>query len=117
MLFSLVARRSVPASATMMATASRPLSTQTLAQVQDLESTLKNLRWNHSKDTVHEIRDLMNESKTNHAIKVPDAALEDQVCTRMQDIRSKLQDGDRDAVHAEIFGLKRLVKSQLYGQA
>ena len=114
MMFSLVARRT----ALPMAMARRPLSTQTLAQVQDLESMLQNLRWSNSKDTVQEIRALMNECKTNHAVKIPDARLEDQVCTRMRDIQEQLSGNgaNRDAVQAEIFGLKRMVKSELYGQ-
>lgn len=116
---SMIARRMVP-----MALRSRPLSVQTLAKVQDLESVLSNLHWTNCKDNVKEIRQLMNECKTNHAIRIPDDQLEHQVCARMAEIQSHILPSgtqaahswaEREAVNAEISGLKSMVKSELYG--
>eukprot|EP00429_Kryptoperidinium_foliaceum_P037604 CAMPEP_0176179392 /NCGR_PEP_ID=MMETSP0120_2-20121206/91915_1 /TAXON_ID=160619 /ORGANISM="Kryptoperidinium foliaceum, Strain CCMP 1326" /LENGTH=117 /DNA_ID=CAMNT_0017517563 /DNA_START=275 /DNA_END=628 /DNA_ORIENTATION=- len=95
--------------------ARRPLTAQAQASVQDLESALQNLRWSDCKDSVKEIRQLMNECKTNHAIRVPDAALENQVSSKLGAIRAELNGrADHNAIDAEILGLKRMVKSELY---
>lgn len=113
-LSSTLARRS----ARTMLVARRPLTAQSLAQVQDLESVLTSLHWKSSKDTVEEIRQMMDEYKTNHAIRVPEQ-LEDQVCSRMGNIKTQISTNpaaDRNTIDTEIFGLKRMVKSELYRQ-
>lgn len=116
MLLSRVARRSAPLTRRM---ASRSLThTPAVTKALDLEVMFKNKHWKDSKDTVHEISDLLNECTMNRAARAPDAALEEQVCTQLKNVEQKLQgNATHDAVQAEVFGLKRMVKSKLYGQA
>lgn len=99
----------------------RPLSVATMAKVMDLEATLHKLHWHSTEDNVKEIVQLMDECKTNHAVRIPDDKLESLVRARLGDIRTQLTttihdpSDARQAIDTEIFGLKQMVRSQVYG--
>lgn len=118
MLFSLstIARRSAMTLRPRVTSAAAPISTQAAAQVHNLESMLQNMRWSDSKDTVKEIEHLLNEAKTNHAVPEPDAGLEEQVCSSIENIQDLIQThhATHDQVQHEIGGLKKVLKNKLY---
>lgn len=96
-------------------TASAGFSTQTVAQVEAVEGMLRDLCWAELKDNVHSLRDLMNEFKTNHALKKPDAAMENQLANEMQDIQELFADGtNRDEANWRICRLKSMMKEKMY---
>lgn len=92
-------------------------STQTETQAETLEKMLHDLRWNAIKDNVKELRALMNEPKTNHAVIEPDALFSDEVSAKMQAIQDMISAPapSRDAIDASVFGLKTMVKGKMYG--
>jgi hypothetical protein len=125
MTFSNIARRTICVAATraprtpMNLNFIRPagvaFSTNAVSQVQAVEDMLKNLRWADLKDNVHEVRDLMNEMKTNHAIRKPSPAMEAQVADEMAQIQKMSTDPNRrEEVGKRVVGLKRMVKQELY---
>ena len=121
MSLSLFARRSGMMASRRIPAFANPsvatLSTQTDAQVHVVEDLLVNLHWDYIKDNVEEIRQLLNETKTNHAVREPNAILEDQVANKMKEIQDMIAfnpSPDRGEVEARVCGLKRMVKSELY---
>lgn len=93
------------------------LSTQTESQVHAVEDMLVNKHWNYLKDDVEVIRQLLNEKKTNKAIREPNAVLEDQVANAMQEIQNMIAANpcpSRFDVESRVCGLKRKVKAELY---
>lgn len=123
-----IARRSICVAATRTPRASmvprlnciRPtavaFSTNAVSQVEAVEGMLKNLRWADLKDNAHELRELMNEMKTNRAVRKPGAELEAKVAQEMKEIQKMFADpeGCRDEVGRRVTGLKRMMKGQLY---
>ena len=113
---AMMASRRAPRFLVSHPTTMAAFSTQTQNQVQQVEEKLNSLNWAHLKDNVHEIRNLMDEPKTNHAIRVPDATLEMQVVEYMKEIQDMIADpaADMDQVQLRVCGLKRMVKDKLY---
>ena len=96
--------------------AKRMVSTHTYAQVQALEKLFDNLHWHDARDKVEEIRELMDEHKTNHAIKIPPLKFEDMVTDTLRDIELMAQQvgSEHDAVFHRVFDVEREVKDALY---
>ncbi|CAB9502601.1 expressed unknown protein [Seminavis robusta] len=92
-------------------------STQTHAQVEALEESLKKMQWSDVKDNVKVIRQLMNEVKTNHALNKPGPDFEGYVADSMADIQKMIGGSaapSKDEIAARVFGLKGEVKGKLY---
>ena len=100
-------------SATKMA-ATRRFTTNTVSQVESVEGVLKNMKWTDLKDNVRGVRNLLNEVKTNHALKA-DQQLESKVATEMKEIQQMVSNNAaRAEVESRITALKKMTKQQLY---
>ena len=118
-MLSTAARRSVIASSRMakntFSPAAASFSTQTYKQVETVEDMLKNLRWSDVKDEMKCIKSIMNEGKTNHAIRQPDATFEQRVEADVSEIQNMIATNpNHDEVWHRIHDLKMEVKGQLY---
>jgi hypothetical protein len=115
------ARRPALMAARRLAMVSTPspaagLSTLAGQQVSRTEDLLTNMHLAYLKDNVEEVRQLLNEPKTNHSLH-PDASLEDDVArelSNIQDILMKSSSPDLNAIESRVSGLKKHVRSQLY---
>jgi hypothetical protein len=115
------ARRPALMAARRLAIVSTPsptacLSTLASQQVTRMEDLLMNMHWAHLKDNVEEVRQLLNEPKTNHSLH-PDASLEDEVTRELssiQDMLMKSSSPDLNVIESRVSGLKKHVRSQLY---
>ena len=94
----------------------RLVATQTFAQVQALERIFENLHWHDAKDKVEEIRELMDEHKTNHSVKTPDAEYEQMVTERLHTIQGLAEQvgANHGDVFHRVFNVERDVKQSLY---
>ena len=97
-----------------------PLSTAASQQVLRIEDLLTNMHWTHLKDNVEEVRQLLNEPKTNHSLH-PDPTLEDEVTReleRIEDLVMKASSSSSDlllpSIESHVCGLKSHVRSHLY---
>ena len=111
----LAARRlaNLPASA---ATAAAPLSTVASQQVYRIEDLLTSMHLAHLKDNVEEVRQLLNEPKTNHSLH-PESSLEEEVTRELRTIETMVNSSstpDLPAIESRVCGLKNHVRSQLY---
>ena len=110
-----VARRLASVSPTLT-TATAPLSTVASQQVYRIEDLLVNMQLAHLKDNVEEVRQLLNEPKTNHSLH-PESALEDMVTRELHTIEDMVMTSsapDLSAIESRVCGLKNHVRSQLY---
>jgi len=127
-LTSLLARRSTSFLKAAAATTSRThlsvsaaaaFSTQTRTQVETVEGMLQG-GWAPIKSNMKEIRMLMDEHKMNHAVKTPDAEFDKEVAEKLGEITNVIKDfpdpapANMDAVDAQVFGLKKMLKQKLY---
>lgn len=118
-MFSIALRRSAMMAATRGGgITSKAFSTQAMAQVEAVEELCKNFNWADIRDEVKEIRQILNEPKTNKAIHIPEdiSAFEQLVVNNMTDLQSMLS-GNRanhDEVYNKAHGLKGEVKTALY---
>lgn len=122
-MFSLsVVSRRVAATAmsrSALATTAKPMaafSTRAYAQVESMEEALTHKHWADVKDNVKEIRELMDEVKTNHAIHMPDAQFEGYVTDNMEAIRKMIgtANTNKEEIADRVFDLKMEVKGKLY---
>jgi hypothetical protein len=93
-----------------------PLSTVANQQVLQLENMLASMHWVHLKDNVKEVRQLLNEPKTNRSLRAA-SSLEDEVACELRSIEAmmmKSSSPDLDAIESRVYGLKNHVRSQLY---
>jgi len=109
----LAARRlaNLPASA-----AAAPLSTLANQQVYRIEDLLTSMHLAHLKDNVEEVRQLLNEPKTNHSLH-PESSLEDLVTRELrtiEDMVTATSVPNLSAIESRVCGLKNHVRSQLY---
>ena len=112
----LAAARRLPNLPMSVAAAAAPLSTVATQQVYRIEDLLTNMQWVHVRDNVDEVRQLMNEPKTNHSLH-PESSLEDEVTRELRTIEDMLKTSSAPDVHAiasRVCGLKNHVRSQLY---
>lgn len=115
-----VARRALLAGARRIpSTPVAAFSTQTQTQISLLEKKLEDLHWKNIKDQVQELRHLMNEPKTNHAVHEPDALFTSEVESKMADIYQMLNSPapNREAVDHVVFEMKKSMKDKMYGSA
>ena len=112
-MLSRFSRRSLPM---IVRVGKRVVSTQTYAQVQALERVFENLHWKDAKDKVEEIREIMDEYKTNHSVATPDAKFEQMVTEKLHEIEEMAGQvgSEHKQVFHEVFGLEDEVKSELY---
>jgi hypothetical protein len=121
MTFSVAARRPVLMAARRLASMSSPsvvapLSTAANQQVVHMEDMLTRMQWPHLKDNVEEVRQLLNEPKTNHSLHA-ESSLEDDVARELRSIEAmmvKSSSPDLGAIESRVHGLKNHVRSQLY---
>jgi hypothetical protein len=125
MISSMVARSSILlasrrlANLTTSAAAAAPLSTLASQQVYRIEDLLTSMQWVHLKDNVEEVRQLLNEPKTNHSLH-PRSSLEDEVTLELRTIEDMLKTSSAPDLHGiacRVNGLKNHVRSQLYNLA
>jgi len=113
----LMATRHLPKLSTPAATVtSAPLSTVASQQVLRMEDLLTSMHWIHLKDNVEEVRQLLNEPKTNHSLH-PESSLEDDVTRELRMIEDMVVKGsssDLPSIESRVCGLKNHVRSQLY---
>ena len=96
--------------------AAAPLSTVASQQVYRIEDLLASMQWAHLKDNVEEVRQLLNEPKTNHSLH-PESSLEDLVTRELRTIEDMVMTTsapDLSAIESRVCGLKNHVRSQLY---
>jgi uncharacterized membrane protein YgaE (UPF0421/DUF939 family) len=110
----LAARRlaNLPASAAVAA----PLSTLASQQVYRIEDMLASMHLAHLKDNVEEVRQLLNEPKTNHSLH-PESSLEEDVARELRFIEDMVMTSSAPnlpAIESRVCGLKNHVRSQLY---
>jgi hypothetical protein len=86
----------------------------TVSQVQQVEDMLKNMKYADLKDHVHEVRELMNEVKTNHSLRQVSPATEAKIAETMAAIQQLSASGSREEVNKRVCGLKRTLKQELY---
>ena len=99
--------------------AAAPLSTLASQQVYRIEDLLTSMQWVHLKDNVEEVRQLLNEPKTNHSLH-PRSSLEDEVTLELRTIEDMLKTSSAPDLHgiaSRVNGLKNHVRSQLYNLA
>lgn len=99
--------------------AAAPLSTLASQQVYRIEDLLTSMQWVHLKDNVEEVRQLLNEPKTNHSLH-PRSSLEDEVTLELRTIEDMLKTSSAPDLHgiaSRVHGLKNHVRSQLYNLA
>ena len=123
MISSIVARRSTLLAARCLAnvlptsaSVAAPLSTMASQQVYRIEDMLASMHWAHLKDNVEEVRQLLNEPKTNHSLH-PESSLEDEVTRELRTIEDMVMTSstpDLYAIESRVNGLKNHVRSQLY---
>jgi uncharacterized protein YoaH (UPF0181 family) len=91
-------------------------STVTDDQIQGFEGVLRKLQWSDVKDEVEEIRQIMHEGTTNHAVNSPDVELEQLVERTIDDIKQMIEKNPtkHGLVYARLHVLKGLVKAKLY---
>jgi uncharacterized protein YoaH (UPF0181 family) len=91
-------------------------STVTDDDIYDFEGAMRKLQWSDVKDEVEEIRKLMHEGTTNHAVDTPDVELELLVDRSINDIKQMVEKNpsNHELVFARIHGLKSFVKAKLY---
>jgi hypothetical protein len=111
---SVVSRRA--ATMTMRRGATSALfSTRSYAQAEAVEELLKAKQWADVKDEMKEIRELMDEVKTNHAVHLPDAQFEGRVVDNMEQIQKMIENTNaKKEVADRVFDLKMEVKGKLY---
>mmetsp|Transcript_30221 Transcript_30221/g.73500 ORF Transcript_30221/g.73500 Transcript_30221/m.73500 type:complete len:335 (-) Transcript_30221:237-1241(-) len=85
-------------------------------QVDEFESAAHELHWKDVEDEAELIRSLLHESKTNHAVQKPDAALIDMVETTLADLQKSiaLNPTKHGKIFARLHALKGLVKAKIY---
>jgi len=113
---ALLAARRLANLPTPVVAAAAPLSTVASQQVYRIEDLLTSMQWVHVRDNVEEVRQLMNEPKTNHSLH-PESSLEDEVTSELRTIEDMLKTSsapDLHAVASRVCGLKNHVRSQLY---
>ena len=121
-LLSTAARRSALMMASRSTTFTSPkvmpvfFSTNTKAKVQEVECLLNNMHWAAEKDNIKEIQEMMKEKQTNRAVHDPDVAFEGQVANNMNELHDMLAAGNcsRDDVKSRVFGLKMMIRDNLY---
>ena len=123
MIYSIATRRTTLVAARRLASliptstaATAPLSTVASQQVYRIEDLLANMQWAHLKDNVEEVRQLLNEPKTNHSLH-PESSLEDLVTRELRTIEDMVMTTsapDLSAIESRVCGLKNHVRSQLY---
>mmetsp|Transcript_19843 Transcript_19843/g.29818 ORF Transcript_19843/g.29818 Transcript_19843/m.29818 type:complete len:120 (-) Transcript_19843:211-570(-) len=116
-MFSIVAKRSANIYARRAPFIASSLSTQTQAQLDAVEEVcMSKYHWADVKDKLEEIKSIMNEFTTNHAVGMPDADLEQYISDNMQDLQKMISNpkASHDAVFARAFELKGVVKDRLY---
>ena len=91
-------------------------STVTEDQIDGFEGVMRKLQWSDVEDEVEEIRELMHEGTTNHAVNTPDVELEQLVEKSINDIKQMIEKNPtkHGLVFARIHVLKDLVKAKLY---
>ena len=113
---SLLAARCLANLPKSVAATAAPLSTVASQQVYRIEDLLTSMQWVHVRDNVEEVRQLMNEPKTNHSLH-PESSLEDEVTRELRTIEEMLKISSAPDLHAiasRVCGLKNHVRSQLY---
>ena len=113
---TLVAARRLASLLPTSTAAAAPLSTVASQQVYRIEDLLANMQWAHLKDNVEEVRQLLNEPKTNHSLH-PESSLEDMVTRELHTIEDMVMTSsapDLSAIESRVCGLKNHVRSQLY---
>jgi hypothetical protein len=85
-------------------------------EIYGFEDVARKLQWSDVKDELEEIRKLMHEGTTNHAVDTPDVELEQLVEKSINDIKQMIEKNPtkHDLVFARIHGLKGFVKARLY---
>lgn len=91
-------------------------STVTDDQLDVLEDAMRKLEWSDVEDEIEEIRHLMHEGTTNHAVNTPDVEVEQLVERSINDIKQMIEKNPNKhgLVFARIHVLKGLVKAKLY---
>lgn len=115
-----VARRALLVSVNRISSipaAAAAFSTQTQTQIDVLEKKLQELHWKNVKDNVEELRLLMNEPKTNHAVTELDDLFKADFAGKMAEIQEMVNAPapNRDEVDAVVFGLKKTMRGKMYG--
>ena len=93
------------------------MSTQTVKHVETLEKLLDDLGWTDVHDEVKEIRQLMNEPKTNHAIQEPNDEFDQQVDLKMTEIENMIHAPEprHDVIENNVLHLRNMMKEKMYG--
>jgi hypothetical protein len=95
----------------------------TAAQHQDMVDTVRrescDRHWHDIDEEIDQLKHIMEEHKTNHAVNCPHAQLEETVRSNMDEIHHLLSSGNTDLMtHDEAYRrvrlLKNLVKAELY---
>jgi hypothetical protein len=88
--------------------------------VRDFERVMHSLKWSDIEDMTEEIDHMMNEGRTNHSVRRPDAQLRQLVDDTLDEVQKSLivkespSLKNHDLAYQRIHDLKRLVKSKLY---
>ena len=93
------------------------MSTQTTKHVETLEKILGDLRWTDVHDEVEEIRQLLNEPKTNHSVQGPSAEFEKELNLKMTEIENMINSPQpkHDVIENNVAHLKSMMKEKMYG--
>lgn len=91
-------------------------STVAERQVDDFDETMQDLHWTDVKGEVDNIKSILHESSTNHAVNAPDAELEKFIEKTLEDIKGMLEKNptQHGLVFGKIHALKGFVKQRLY---
>lgn len=94
----------------------RAFSAMTEQRVDAFEDDVHDLRWADVEGEVEEVRKLMHEGSTNHAVDTPDVELEKIIETTIDDIKQMLEKNpdQHGFVFRRIHALKGFVKERLY---
>jgi DNA-binding transcriptional MerR regulator len=117
---SVVSRRVATMAMSRGALATKPIaalfSTRAYTQAEAVEELLMTKHWADVKDNMKEIRELMDEVKTNHAVHLPDAQFEGYVVDNMEAIQQMIRTSNTNKAEIadRVFDLKMEVKGKLY---